>query len=349
MRKKTIFYVLNLNAITDEQDVEDTIVQQLNASTLGTFDSFNEWVSFFLANVYRLVIVIPEAEYFLTPENNSGLKILSKLALENDGVVSIVSLFEKNILDDIYSKYVSIGDQLFQNIFYYPLYDQDDSLKFIRYFQKRWDLKVSNKEENEIITQSGGHSLLLVQCLRQIANSNHYAFDDEIMRIRLRDISSSLSERERRVLLALNNTSYISQSELHDVKRIATYFKLMRVFNMHDTCLFPALARFISEENVSKRLLIFENGKILFNSVPIDRMFSNKERRVMRLLLERSGEVISRDAIAICLWPINTQEEYSDWAIDQIVARIRKRLKDFDLPKTFIRAQRGKGYRLTIT
>jgi DNA-binding response OmpR family regulator len=61
------------------------------------------------------------------------------------------------------------------------------------------------------------------------------------------------------------------------------------------------------------------------------------------LLLEKNGQTVSRDEIGQALWSDN-QEDYSDWAIDQLIARIRKRLKELSLSPKMVRVVRGKGY-----
>ncbi len=78
-------------------------------------------------------------------------------------------------------------------------------------------------------------------------------------------------------------------------------------------------------------------------------MFSRKELRVFKLLLEHRNSIVSRDEIAQRMWQGNVQEQYSDWAIDQLIARLRKRFVTFFLPSRLISVVRGRGYVLKLS
>jgi OmpR family two-component system bacitracin resistance response regulator BceR len=82
--------------------------------------------------------------------------------------------------------------------------------------------------------------------------------------------------------------------------------------------------------------------------VPLKGFFSRKEYNVLKLLLEQKEKIVSRDAVGATLWPINTEKHYSDWAIDQLIARLRQRLTELSLPPKMIQSVRGKGYKLSI-
>ncbi|MFC1790807.1 helix-turn-helix domain-containing protein [Patescibacteria group bacterium] len=47
------------------------------------------------------------------------------------------------------------------------------------------------------------------------------------------------------------------------------------------------------------------------------------------------------------LWGEASYEKYSDWAIDQLISKLRKKLKDLGLTD-FLKTIRGRGYKLTL-
>lgn len=54
---------------------------------------------------------------------------------------------------------------------------------------------------------------------------------------------------------------------------------------------------------------------------------SIQQQKVLNLLLERSPALVTRDEIAQTMWENKWHEQYSDWAIDQIVYSLRQLLK----------------------
>lgn len=61
--------------------------------------------------------------------------------------------------------------------------------------------------------------------------------------------------------------------------------------------------------------------------IPTKSYLKGKEYVVYRGLLAKQGEVVTRGEIAEILWDKDVREKYSDWAIDKVISRIRKKLK----------------------
>jgi len=69
--------------------------------------------------------------------------------------------------------------------------------------------------------------------------------------------------------------------------------------------------------------------------------------RLLELLYDASGRVVSREEIVQALWP-KAHEGVTDQAIDAIVHRLRVRLASLDPNTQFIETVRGHGFRLVI-
>ena len=63
------------------------------------------------------------------------------------------------------------------------------------------------------------------------------------------------------------------------------------------------------------------------------------------MFLNGVNKLKSRDDIGDVLWGKESYEKYSDWAIDQIMSKIRKKLGLLGT-KTRIVTVRGRGYKL---
>jgi hypothetical protein len=68
--------------------------------------------------------------------------------------------------------------------------------------------------------------------------------------------------------------------------------------------------------------------------------------RLLRLLLGREGEVVSRDAIVSAVWPEEEDAGVSEQAIDALVRRLRDRVAAIDPDHAYIVTVRGHGFRL---
>ena len=112
---------------------------------------------------------------------------------------------------------------------------------------------------------------------------------------------------------------------------------------------FAMMCDFIKAQGERPAGFSLVGDSVYLNNVPVEKFFSRKEHRVMKLLVEHEGEVMSRNDIASALWPVDTEKEYSDWAIDQIIARVRKRLVHLHISPEILKVIRGKGYLLSLS
>jgi len=72
---------------------------------------------------------------------------------------------------------------------------------------------------------------------------------------------------------------------------------------------------------------------------------SGNEALVYEYLINNLGEVVSKEDIAYVLWKDEWEDKFSEWAIDKLISRIRKKIKDVEGAKE-IKTIKGKGYTL---
>jgi len=68
--------------------------------------------------------------------------------------------------------------------------------------------------------------------------------------------------------------------------------------------------------------------------------------RLLELLIERKGEVVSRDEIVTTVWPEEEAMGISEQAIDALVRRLRDRIAAVDPDYNYVVTVRGHGFRL---
>jgi DNA-binding winged helix-turn-helix (wHTH) protein len=69
-----------------------------------------------------------------------------------------------------------------------------------------------------------------------------------------------------------------------------------------------------------------------------------KPFQLLSVLLERAGEVVTRDELRMRLWPADTFVEFDD-GVNAAVGKLRHALRDSTDAPVFIETLRGKGYR----
>jgi DNA-binding winged helix-turn-helix (wHTH) protein len=73
---------------------------------------------------------------------------------------------------------------------------------------------------------------------------------------------------------------------------------------------------------------------------------SASQFRLLELLYEHQGQVVSRQELIAIVWKEEQAFEVSEQALDALVRRLRKRLADIDSTHTYIVTVRGHGLRL---
>jgi biotin operon repressor len=68
--------------------------------------------------------------------------------------------------------------------------------------------------------------------------------------------------------------------------------------------------------------------------------------RLLELLLDHEGQVVSRDDIVAAVWPEEQDLGISEQAIDALVRRLRERIAVVDPDRNYIVTVRGHGFRL---
>ena len=69
--------------------------------------------------------------------------------------------------------------------------------------------------------------------------------------------------------------------------------------------------------------------------------------RLLELLADAGGRVVSREEVVATVWPEAIEEGVSEQAIDALVRRLRDRLAELDREHEYLVTVRGHGFRLT--
>ncbi|MBI5613595.1 winged helix-turn-helix domain-containing protein [Candidatus Gottesmanbacteria bacterium] len=333
--------------IEDASDLQSRIALLLDKSSLDgtTRRTFDEWMKYFVSKDRTLLLVVSEAEKLLTPAEKDTLTYLSYLIDQQYPRVLVVSCFEVNISHSSVMPQLASSTRLYANVFEYPLYEESSSMLFIDLLADEWGIEVSNAEKERIIKLCGGHFWLVKEAVRRISDVGSWSPEDDGMVFRLRTIYEQMLPSEQSALKKL----VLGSSDLTSEERLSLAYLERMHFVKDGRCLISMMCDFVKAQGERPPGFSLVGESVYLNNVPVEKFFSRKEHRVIKLLVEHEGEVMSRNDIASALWPVNTEKEYSDWAIDQIIARVRKRLTHLHVSPEILKVIRGKGYLLSLS
>lgn len=289
----------------------------------------------------EIAILISNAELIIQEKNYGTLDELFKLQSTNPHYRFLL-FFELDITHPEISKWLT-GTQIFTNIVYYPLYKRVDTLSFMNYSLDDWKFIIKDTIKEKIYENCGGHFWLVRQVIRSLRDNPLMTLDQifksEQIRFRLERIFYTFMESERKVLHKIIKGQTIEEG----IEKHSYEYLTEMGFIQNDAITVPLLAQYI-QENMPKISIEINEKQLLLNNVNVDSNFSKKEKRALKILIENKGRIVSRDQLGKALWPINTEEDYSDWAVDRIISRARTKLSKLGLPKTIIKTLRNQGY-----
>lgn len=347
-KSKYTFQVLEftLHNIEGKQDLYNAISHQLNHSNSSAKSlSFDGWMKYFKQNKVNLVLIIPQIEKLWSVEGHAIQTALSYMLNELVPFVTILSFAETDITHPTIHPYLSDSMRLYENIFSYPLYQKQDAIVFMKYLEHKWSLQLKDNIRNRVFKDCGGQFWLLKEAIRQCDADSFPMYPGEGLKFRINIIYKNLLNSEQSVIRKMiRHKKDLTIEEQHSFN----YLKKMRFFDEKGICTIKLFIDYLNQIDQTKTKLVLQENHLILNQVPIEKFFSRKEYRVIKILIEKQGEIVTRDEIARFIWPTNTEKHYSDWAIDQLIARTRRRLAQLSLSPKLLQSIRGKGYLLKL-
>lgn len=338
-RFKQLFTDKRLNEKIFGHEYEYKII---DLEALNIEDVEDLWANIQITNELNTLIVIG-ADILLRERNTVLIQTLNNLALDRG--LSVLLFFSLDFNHPQNAALFVNCHSLLQNTVFHRLYEVNDTQQFIKYLQDKWKIRIPIENQNNILYECGG-SLWLIKESCRLIRGGHYAsrklLENDSIKIKLGLMWEKFSESERQVFIHVlkNQNSMTSSEKSSELFLVKTgWLKQEGKFKKFSI---PILEAFLRDE-ILKVDLVVESDHIYFNKVLIDSYFSKKERSVLKIVLNRTGEIVEREEIARSLWGDQWESKYSDWAVDQLVSRLRKRLKSLGIQKESLRTIRGRG------
>lgn len=272
-------------------------------------------------------------------------------SLHHKKIISIIYFFQRNIFYEKYLPLLTPYSSFFQNSIVFPYYySKKDSEIFISHLETNF-CKITEKIKEDIVNQCGGCFWLIKQAVRHYCQTKDLKslFNHEEMKLKLNILYHEYEPEERVILqkIAINNNNFLRTDEkyLNYLLKTKLISKEKKLFFIN----IPILENLIREEGYKKQdLYISQNQTIEMNGVNIEMFLSSSETKLIKEFLINKGKVVTRQRISEILWG-NKDYFYTDWALDQRIWRLRKKLSKLNITEQTIQTAKNKGYMINVS
>lgn len=258
--------------------------------------------------------------------------------------------------DDALEKFGDFSKVVFNKIIPLPLYSQTATEATVKHWSKSFGGHLSSSQIQTIIKVCGGHGACLksatrLACLREKVEPQKLEetlLSDTDLFLRIEAIWRSFSDTQKGALQKALAGERLTPKEEKDLSLIfkcgllteqedgiQPFGKIFTAFLAGRTGGFPHLA------------YDQKTGEVLVNGTRATDKLTAQEYNLLNFLVAHQNRVCTRDEIAEALWGGKYHEKYSDWAIDRLTSRLRKKL-NLSRKNPYLVTIRGRGYKFIL-
>lgn len=317
-------------------DTEKKLAKLANKKILSKIAKKGYEVGLFISHISPLLI-----------KRNLQPLIDLELLIRTSKNLSVIVFSEVDITCDRYHLLADKCSFLFDHFLIYPMYGEKDAKQFIAHYNYHWRFSLSKKTIGQITHACGGYLWLIHQAQRTLRDNPTFtiqqALSSELMIKKLEVIWTKFIKKEKNII---RKVYFENIQELDTLTHEYKYLKSIRVIkeiNGKTKLGIPLLSQIIEKENRLNKFQV-RNNYIFIGEKEITSNLSRKERAFLYLLLSSKRKIVSRDKVAQTIWGKDWEEKYSDWAIDRLVYRIRKKFKTLGMDKNLLKTAKKKGF-----
>lgn len=201
---------------------------------------------------------------------------------------------------------------------------------------QRYGVMMSYKQKEEIINQTGGHAGMIKFMIQNLTDGKAVDVDMKLTKI---DKVGDICLQNERILAPLTD---LEKSKLKNKERDELLVNLgFQIKIKENIKIFsPILEKYVSNNSRCTPLFCIdlENGEIYFKGKPLRKELTVKEWKLLELLIGKRNNVVKREVIINRVWD---DENVSDWTIDKLLSRLRKKLND--KKQNYVKTIKGVG------
>ena len=301
---------------SSHQEILNSILSSLSNSKLDNSDQLNQIISNcqqLIDQGYEVVLVGNELEILSEKEYEKTLTSIARIVLANKTRIhSILNIKNKNMFNKALERYsflLSIANKI-ETV---PVLSEQLLSKYIKEKATYFEKKMSPSEAKRIENYTGGILLLTKELIR------NYPEEGELD-LKLVGCCKHLSKKALELLTGQIKTFG------QEVERTEAELKRMRIWGLG----------------------IFTDKINLLESNPrktLKRILTDKENTVITHLSRNKGRLLTKENVALKIWGKKDNIDYSDWAVDQFISRLRKKLAKAGIDPEVLKTVKGRGYK----
>lgn len=259
-----------------------------------------------------------------------------------------------------------LGYLFFQNIFY-ALVSKSNEDYLLDYFVKKMERELTGSEKDLLAQLCDGHPYFLklavetltkaapsvakgdIKELEEAIRSNYEirATSDRMLEVFTDPMKKFLGDIATKQIYQLpTNESLTALLSLGVVRKHPDGYYQVFCSLFRDAILKKALPEIATSSEGQKNLYFDETANtIIISGKPVDEFLTRQEYEILAYFLKQPNKLHSRDAIAEAIWGKESYEKYSDWAIDQLMSKLRKKLEKLGADGKTLVTVRGRGYK----
>ena len=292
----------------------------------------------------KIALIVLDADQLLD-EKNVLLSYLDILYHDNPKLI-LIYLFQKNITYSSFSKKLSKYTSLYQNVNIYSFFKQEEIRYFLKFIKAYFQVQIPAQLEKEILFRCGGSPWLIKEAVRHYyqTRDEKNIFDHDNMRLKLNILFQELSSEEKSLVEKIVKKDFqflaVEKSIIRYLIRTGLLLKKTQQFEIS----IPIFKDFVKDLLNSKtQICLNHKNQLLLNGVLVEGFFSRRQKLVLRLFISNRGKILAREKVAAKIWQKDTQN-YTDWALDQIIRRLRNKLVRLGLNRYLIKTVKNQGY-----
>jgi hypothetical protein len=223
---------------------------------------------------------------------------------------------------------------IFSNIVYLSVADTDYFRMVAKSNEERFGLKLEKNFFKHYFPLIGSNAVFIKECVKLASNLDKYPKDTELQTILEPYLQQLLNEVPDQELLLLKR--YYSNERITLEEEV--YLKEMGIYSNNSD--FPlVLSRFV--KNFSRNYAInVVNNRVYLNGKTSNELFSKRELQLVIKLFE--NEITTREEIGKIIFDYT--DSYSDYAIDKVLSRLRKKFEKVGVNSNIVKTLKGKGF-----
>ena len=233
---------------------------------------------------------------------------------------------------DVFQSLLDKQKILFRSMKVLEPIDFGDVKTLINDFNRRFDFKPSDSQTLEIFKLSGGHVGMIKSLFLFLKDNHQSLLDNKVVLLKEPSISSRL-EGSIQGLPEKLVVDLLHYPESKYLKKFIENFNFVKKGRLVS----PLLKKYLEEK--------FKEESSTHNGIEeeVDTSLTVVEKNLFNSLIISAGKIADREEVAKIIWGSNWEEQYSDWAIDQTIHRLREKLKKAKAPYKIL-TKKGRGF-----